>query len=97
MGNQCTELLDQYQPEKMRNVPKDHPMEYPNANRSFRESGIMRGGARKGAGRKATGPRTILMTFSLNPETALLLTGIERGKRSGFIDMAIREAIERIN
>jgi hypothetical protein len=57
----------------------------------------MRGGARKGAGRKATGSKTVLVTFSLSQPTVALLSAIERGKRSSFIDAAIRKAIEAIN
>jgi hypothetical protein len=50
----------------------------------------MRGGARKGAGRKPTGPSRVLVTLSLSQGAVELLKAIRRGKRSAFIDAAIK-------
>lgn len=55
---------------------------------------MSRGGARKGSGRKRTGPQTILVSFSLTKATAQLLSAIPRGSRSAFIDSAIRQALQ---
>lgn len=54
---------------------------------------MSRGGARKGAGRKRTGSKTVLMTFSLSPATLELLRLVPRGARSAFIEGLIRKAL----
>jgi hypothetical protein len=54
----------------------------------------MRGGARKGAGRKATGPKSILAGFSLSKEILLNLgNAVPRGQRSKFVEAAITEKL----
>jgi hypothetical protein len=57
----------------------------------------MRGGARKGAGRKATGPKTILAGFSLSSETLNRLDiAIPRGQRSKFVEAAISQKLNHL-
>jgi hypothetical protein len=51
------------------------------------------GGARKGAGRKATGPKAVKVSLSLSRATVIALKGITAGKRSKFADLAIREKL----
>ena len=54
----------------------------------------MRGGARKGAGRKATGSKTVLASFSLSSEVLFSLeTLIPRGQRSKFVEAAISKKL----
>lgn len=55
---------------------------------------MSRGGARKGAGRKKTGSKTVFMTFSLSPVAVQLLNLIPRGTRSAFIEALIRQALQ---
>jgi hypothetical protein len=58
---------------------------------------MSRGGARKGAGRKATGSKTILAGFSLSSETlARLDIAIPRGQRSKFVEAAIIKKLGRL-
>lgn len=52
-----------------------------------------RGGARPGAGRKPTGPKTVSTNFTLSLETFASLQAIPRGARSQFVDAAIREKL----
>jgi hypothetical protein len=57
----------------------------------------MRGGARKGAGRKATGPKTILASFSLSKELlANLEMAVVSGQRSKFVEAAILKMLGRL-
>jgi hypothetical protein len=52
------------------------------------------GGKRKGAGRKPTGPNTILASFSLSKEIVRSLsTAVRRGQRSKFVEAAISEKL----
>jgi hypothetical protein len=53
----------------------------------------MRGGARKGAGRKPTGRKGRLANFILSPETLANLAQVPRGQRSKFVDAAIVAAL----
>jgi hypothetical protein len=55
----------------------------------------MRGGARKGAGRKPTGRKGILANFILSPETLANLEQVPRGQRSKFVDAAICAALSK--
>lgn len=57
----------------------------------------MRGGARKGAGRKPTGKTRAPETFSLRLSTLNALEqSVANGNRSGFVDAAICAALERL-
>jgi hypothetical protein len=53
------------------------------------------GGKREGSGRKATGPGVIKVNLSLRKETVNALRIIAWGRRSKFVDAAIREKMER--
>jgi hypothetical protein len=53
------------------------------------------GGKREGSGRKATGPGVEKVNLSLSKEVANALRIIAWGKRSRFVDEAIREKMER--
>jgi hypothetical protein len=53
------------------------------------------GGVRKGSGRKATGPGVVKVNLSLSKEVVTALRVIAWGKRSRFVDAAIREKMER--
>jgi hypothetical protein len=55
----------------------------------------MRGGARKGAGRKPTGQKGRLANFILSPETLALLATVPRGQRSAFVDTIIRQKLAK--
>jgi hypothetical protein len=54
----------------------------------------MRGGARKGAGRKP-GKKTAAQLFSLSLETLAALAAIPSGQRSKFVQAAINEKLAR--
>jgi hypothetical protein len=55
----------------------------------------MRGGARKGAGRKSTGKRGALANFYLSRATIAQLERVPRGQRSKFVETAIVAALSR--
>jgi hypothetical protein len=56
-----------------------------------------RGGARKGSGRKLTGPKTILAGFSLSKKILIELgTSVPRGQRSKFVEAAISEKLNHL-
>jgi hypothetical protein len=54
----------------------------------------MRGGARKGAGRKP-GKKTSVQLFSLSLETLAALAAMPSGQRSKFVQAAINEKLAR--
>jgi hypothetical protein len=55
-----------------------------------------RGGARKGAGRKRTGHKTILAGFSLSKEILhRLRTEVPLGQRSNFVEVSIIDGLEK--
>jgi hypothetical protein len=56
---------------------------------------MSQGGARKGAGRKATGKKTQTAFFSLSLETIAALAAIPNGQRSKFVQAAIAEKLAR--
>jgi hypothetical protein len=54
----------------------------------------MSGGARKGAGRKPTGKKGVLVNFYVSRVTVSALDRIPRGQRSRFVDEAICEKLK---
>jgi hypothetical protein len=57
----------------------------------------MKGGARKGAGRPATGKTGVLANFYLSRATVAQLGRVPRGQRSKFVEAAIVAAIASKN
>ena len=53
----------------------------------------MKGGARKGAGRKPTGKTGQLTNFYLSRATVAQLKRVKRGQRSKFVEAAICAAL----
>jgi hypothetical protein len=57
----------------------------------------MKGGARKGAGRKPTGSTKETMTFGLDPSTlALLRDRVPRGRMTRFVEQALLAALNQL-
>jgi hypothetical protein len=57
----------------------------------------MKGGARKGAGRKPTGRTGVLTNFYLSRATVAQLRRVPSGQRSKFVEAAIVAAIASKN
>jgi hypothetical protein len=54
----------------------------------------LHGGARKGAGRKPTGSKTVTLSFSLSIEVAEVILGFPQGKQSKMVDAALRKVLK---